>query len=51
MEHSTPKLSAPHADTILFLTTFARFYSPDKHNEYEARLAAKIIARHGAYDN
>ena len=41
MQHSTQKRTTPSAESLLYITTFARVYSPQLHNESSARLIAQ----------
>gem|GEM_PF-6363281 len=46
MNHSTlEKSNRPSAESLLFLSAFARLYSPTLHNEAAARITAQELAR------
>lgn len=45
MEHSTPQpKKSPRTETLIYITTFARLYSPETDNEQAARMAAHSTA-------
>lgn len=44
MQNFTPHLHAPRKESLQFIRTFARLYSPRENNELEARQLAYALA-------